>query len=68
MKTIKALITKLQNDNSSALAELYGSDTEVRDFQRLRYIELLNKFQSRFSSPEAEVFSSPGRTEIGGKR
>jgi len=66
MYILRDLIAKLQNDNIPALFELYGPETVVQSFQQQRYIDLLEEFQSKFPSPEVEIFSSPGRTEIGG--
>ncbi|NLE45525.1 MAG: galactokinase [Chloroflexi bacterium] len=51
----------------SALAELYGSDVAMLGFQRRRYTDLLEGFAQKFPGTEgAELFSVPGRTEVGG--
>jgi galactokinase len=60
------LISKLDNGNNNAFKELYGNDNIVLQKQAQRYAELLKHFESSFKTNEAEVFSSPGRTEIGG--
>ena len=66
MQTLDSLITRLNNGSVNALAELYGNDQAVLQIQTERYHNLLNKFRSLFPASEVEVFSSPGRTEIGG--
>lgn len=66
MEKIGTLITKLNNGNTSAFKELYGSNTSILKAQANRYASLLNQFQKSFGHDEALLFSSPGRTEIGG--
>ena len=46
------------------LTELYGAD-QVEE-QRGRYRELLEGYRDKFGDGEVKLFSSPGRTEIGG--
>lgn len=60
------VIKKINNGNNNAFRELYGSDTEVLKNQSKRYIGLIEKFKSSFGPNELMLFSSPGRTEIGG--
>jgi galactokinase len=66
MGKIDSLIAQVGNGNNSSFKALYGSDVEVLKKQAQRYIDLLKKFQTAFKSDDAELFSSPGRTEIGG--
>ncbi len=66
MPTFDSLLTKLQTGAVAALSDLYGKDPDVLQKQSERYLNLLNKFKSGFSASEVEMFSSPGRTEIGG--
>ena len=66
MDKTDALIFKLERGSVPAFVELYGTDGEEFDKQTRRYIELLRKFKAAFEYTEAELFSSPGRTEIGG--
>jgi len=48
-------------------AELYGGDPSAVGRQRQRYVDLLEEFAREFSdSPCVELFSVPGRTEVGG--
>ena len=66
MEKIDSLITKVGTGNNNAFKALYGNDLEVQKKQAQRYTNLLKKFQTAFKTDEAELFSSPGRTEIGG--
>src|SRR6056297_3537598 len=47
-----------------AIQRLYGSSVEQQ--QCLRYTSLLDEFHNRFATDRAYLFSSPGRTELGG--
>ena len=66
MEKIETLLSKLNSGNHNALKDLYGADSVVLQIQAKRYTDLLKFFQSSFQMDQAEVFSSPGRTEIGG--
>lgn len=57
---------KINNGNNPAFKELYGTNNLELQEQAKRYISLLEDFKSRFGHAEAALFSSPGRTEIGG--
>jgi galactokinase len=66
MGKIDSIITAINKGQNKAFNELYGKDTAILEKQASRYIGLLNKFKTLYNKDEAEVFSSPGRTEIGG--
>lgn len=66
MKKIESIIASINKGQNKAFHELYGNDTVILQKQADRYTGLLKKFQSLFNKDEADVFSSPGRTEIGG--
>jgi galactokinase len=66
MGKIDSLIAKIGNGNNNAFKALYGVEADVLKKQADRYIDLLKKFQAAFKTDEVDVFSSPGRTEIGG--
>lgn len=66
MGKIDSIVSAINKGQNNAFYELYGKDATVLQKQADRYIGLLKKFQSTFNKDEAEVFSSPGRTEIGG--
>src|SRR5450759_3741625 len=60
------MIEKINNGNNSAFKELYGTNEEVLKKQAKRYTNLIEKFKIDFSAKDMMLFSSPGRTEIGG--
>jgi galactokinase len=66
MKNIEILVEKINGGNNSSFKSLYGNDPAILQKQALRYEGILNKYRSTFQNEEVELFSSPGRTEIGG--
>ena len=66
MLKIDTLINKLKSSELPIFTVLYGENETVQKEQRERYIDLLNKFSSKYGEKEVEIFSSPGRTEVGG--
>ena len=48
------------------LSHLYGSENEVLSRQLRRWDGLVDQFRERFGESEVGLFSTPGRTEIGG--
>ncbi|MDZ7291978.1 MAG: galactokinase [candidate division KSB1 bacterium] len=48
------------------LAALYGDDVRTIQYQSARYQRLVEQFQQHFGEGDLHLFSSPGRTEIGG--
>lgn len=47
------------------LADLYQDETKVIE-QTRRYIHAIEEFENAFGSQEVEIYSAPGRSEIGG--
>ena len=66
MKNIETLIENIGDGNNSVFMKLYGNDSETLRKQAIRYNMLLNKYLETFEGFNADIFSSPGRTEIGG--
>ena len=66
MENIKSLVSKINKGDNSTLKKLYGTDLQVLQEQALRYTEILIKFQETYHSDHAVIFSTPGRSEIGG--
>jgi len=66
MEKIESIITAINKGENKAFYELYGKNPSVLQAQAERYTGLLKDFLTKFNKTEAEVFSSPGRTEIGG--
>lgn len=66
MENIKKLISKINGGDNAAFRNLYGNDVSVLHEQAIRYKEVLIKFQETYHHDQAALFSSPGRSEIGG--
>ncbi|MEI8115535.1 MAG: galactokinase family protein [Bacteroidia bacterium] len=66
MAKINALIEKIANGKNSLFQELYGVNEVVLNEQASRYAALMNEFQKVYGTDDVALFSSPGRTEIGG--
>lgn len=66
MANIETLIGKIKAGNNKTLKELYGNDSTKLRLQALRYSGLLNNYAETFQQKEGMLFSSPGRSEIGG--
>ncbi len=52
--------------SGDALRHLYGDDAVVLEAQKERYSKTIDAFVASYGDKELSVFSSPGRTEIGG--
>ena len=66
MADIAHLLKKINSGDNAIFKSLYGDDTLVLKKQGDAYSNLLNRFRTEFGQSDAELFSSPGRTEIGG--
>jgi len=66
MSKIETLNQKINKGNNPVFKKLYGDNSAILEEQAARYAELMNVFQSKFGSDDVSLFSSPGRTEIGG--
>ena len=66
MAKINSLIAKIGVGNNPLFHELYGVNSSVLKVQADRYISLMNEFNEVYLKDEVDLFSSPGRTEIGG--
>ncbi len=66
MVEIKHILEKINNGNNPIFKEFYGTDVAVLQEQANRYTSLIETFKSTFGHTKAALFSSPGRTEIGG--
>ncbi len=66
MTKINALIEKIGDGTNPLFQELYGFDAAVLKEQAARYSALMAEFQKLYGTDEVSLFSSPGRTEIGG--
>ncbi|WP_430972102.1 galactokinase [Sunxiuqinia rutila] len=66
MTKINALIEKINGGNNPLFQELYGTDAATLKEQATRYADLMGEFEKTFGADDVDLFSSPGRTEIGG--
>lgn len=66
MAKISSLTAKIADGNNPLFKELYGVNPSILKEQADRYAGLMKEFNSTFSNDDVELFSSPGRTEIGG--
>lgn len=66
MKTTIALIDELQTTvYDNLLADIYV-DTNMIEYQKKRYISAISEYEKAFGTDEVEIYSAPGRSEIGG--
>ena len=66
MSKIDSLVEKINGGDNPIFKELYGTDAATVKEQADRYAALMNEFKSVFGKDDVDLFSSPGRTEIGG--
>ena len=66
MAKINALIEKIANGKNPLFQELYGLNEVVLKEQADRYAALMSEFHQVYRTDDVSLFSSPGRTEIGG--
>lgn len=66
MTKINTLNEKINGGNNPLFKELYGSDVAELKVQADRYADLMGDFEKTFGGDDVSLFSSPGRTEIGG--
>ncbi len=66
MATIASLIKKINKGNNPFFNEIYGTDAEILASQAERYELWMNNFKDIYGTEDVSLFSSPGRTEVGG--
>jgi galactokinase len=66
MSKIQALIERINNGDNAVFKKLYGNDESILAYQAQRYESLIGEFSAIYKLDDVELFSSPGRTEIGG--
>jgi galactokinase len=66
MASKEILIRKINKGDNKAFRKLYGNNFSDLKKNGKRYTDLLYKFIAEFGEKDAEFFTSPGRTEIGG--
>ena len=66
MTNIKNLAEKINDGNNPLFHELYGTDAGTIKLQADRYKKLMDDFAKTYGTEDVSLFTSPGRTEIGG--
>jgi galactokinase len=66
MKSIKILINEFKEGKYGDLLKDIYIDESVLEYQRDRYIQALEQFEELFGEKEVEIYSAPGRSEVGG--
>ncbi|WP_319480503.1 galactokinase family protein [uncultured Draconibacterium sp.] len=66
MTKINTLKEKINGGDNPLFKELYGSDVAELKVQADRYAELMEEFEKTYGNDDVSLYSSPGRTEIGG--
>ena len=66
MTKISTITQKINNGDNPLFRELYGDDPVVLKQQAERYVALMKGFEQAVGTDDVELFSSPGRTEVGG--
>jgi galactokinase len=66
MATLESLITRINDGNNNTFHELYGLNPADLARQAKRYVSLLRQYKTAFGNADLTIFTSPGRTEIGG--
>lgn len=66
MSKIQALIERINKGDNAIFKKLYGNDESILTYQAKRYETLMGEFTANYGLEDVELFSSPGRTEIGG--
>lgn len=66
MMDTKKIIELIESGNfDEKLIDIYV-DTDQLEYQKKRYIDTITKFEEYYGEGEVQIFSAPGRSEIGG--
>lgn len=60
------LVEELNNKKYNELLNDIYVDTNLLDYQRERYVKAINKYVSLYGDTDVEIYSAPGRSEVGG--
>ena len=66
MKNSAVLKEELRQGKHSALFQDIYLDESLLEYQNRRYAEAVAKFEELFGEKEVEIYSAPGRSEVGG--
>lgn len=62
----KKLMEEFEKGNYQNLLKDIYVDENVLDYQKERYIKALESFEKLYGEKEVEIYSAPGRSEVGG--
>lgn len=65
-KNTRVLKEEFQKDVYAGLLEDIYVDEKILDYNKKRYIKAIEEFENLFGEEEVEIYSAPGRSEIGG--
>lgn len=65
MQTELLIQSFIEGKNDNRLKDIYVDDTKIL-YQRNRYINAIKQFEQFYGTGNVELFSAPGRSEIGG--
>ena len=65
-KNTKVLKEEFENDVYTGLLKDLYVDNKVLDYNKRRYIKAIEEFERIYGEDEVEIYSAPGRSEIGG--
>lgn len=66
MKTTKELKELFASGAQDELLKDIYIDETLMDYQRQRYVDTLSRYEELYGCQEVEIYSAPGRSEIGG--
>lgn len=66
MKSTKTLIKEFQEHVHAELLQDIYLDESLIEYQEKRYVAAIEKYESLFGEEEVEIYSAPGRSEVGG--
>lgn len=66
MKNTKVFIKEFQEHIHTDLLKDIYLDESLIEYQEKRYIEAITKYEDLFGEGEVEIYSAPGRSEVGG--
>lgn len=66
MKNVICLMEEFEQKEYIELLERIYVDKQMVPYQNARYIEALRRYNELFGSGDVEIYSAPGRSEVGG--
>jgi galactokinase len=65
-ENIDGMVMRIKNGDFDEKFQNLYVDPRLKELQKERYLRALNQFRTIYGDSSAEVYSAPGRTEIGG--